>query len=152
VKANSKKYKLNEADTTADSPGTKGYSAFLKGDDVSKQRKHLSKVIEKTTGYIMLREQLKKMIKSELIKMIGMILIIFGMSSCTGTFHIAEPIRTTLTYDSYYTPYYNTVTYIKPYPKYYHSIWYNKHHYTQPHNSNCHSKIVPKTYHGHRTK
>ena len=61
-----KKLKLYEADTTKDARGVKGFRAFIKASDVSKQRAQLSDSIKRTTGYIMLKEELKKLIKEEL--------------------------------------------------------------------------------------
>jgi len=70
MKNNKKKLRLYEADTTADAKGVRGYAAFLKDSDVRKQRAQLSDSIKRTTGYIMLKEELKKLIKKELISVL----------------------------------------------------------------------------------
>jgi len=54
IKDDSPKMKVNvlgENNSTTNTPGTRGYSAYLKKGDVKKQRKSLKKSIEKTTGY-----------------------------------------------------------------------------------------------------
>ena len=71
MKDNKKKSKLYEFDTTADAKGTRGYTAFLKDSDVPKQRAQLRNSIKKTTGYTMLKEELKKLIKKELVSVLN---------------------------------------------------------------------------------
>ena len=61
--------KIKEADTTANTPGTKGYAAFLTDADIPKQRRSLESSIEKTTGYKMIKEDIKKMIAKELYQL-----------------------------------------------------------------------------------
>jgi hypothetical protein len=76
------------------------------------------------------------------LKFISAFLIIFMLTSCSGTLYLNDSYL-------YKVPtYYHTVTYIKPYDSYYYYIPYQ---YTPTHNYHYH-KNSSVSYYGHRKK